>query len=282
MSKISVLVHDFDNFRFPGVFGISRSKYLLHDLAHLLRKRGHHVSVCKGISKLRPADMVIAHVDCTRVPDGFVEAVKNYPVVINGNVTDINKRSFSKLIVDSTSDWSGPVMVKSALNYSGYPEVWHNEKARKLGKPLPHPEILPTENYSQFDSIDDVPVENWKDENLIIEKFLPERVDGGYATRYYVFCGKYERCTLHISSKSVVKGKDIYKSEPVAVPEEIRRIRHEMGFDYGKFDFIMHEGKPYLLDANKTLGKAERNKHLGPMIDTQNAAMVEAIEEMLL
>jgi hypothetical protein len=27
-----------------------------------------------------------------------------------------------------------------------------------------------------------------------------------------------------------------------------------MGFDYGKFDYVMQEGQPVLLDANKTPG----------------------------
>ena len=32
------------------------------------------------------------------------------------------------------------------------------------------------------------------------------------------------------------------------------KLREQMGFDYGKFDYVIHEGKPILLDANKTVG----------------------------
>ncbi|MEZ6002120.1 hypothetical protein [Hyphomonas sp.] len=36
------------------------------------------------------------------------------------------------------------------------------------------------------------------------------------------------------------------------IPEELRVIREQMGFDYGKFDYVEHDGKAFLLDANKT------------------------------
>ena len=33
-------------------------------------------------------------------------------------------------------------------------------------------------------------------------------------------------------------------------------LRQELGFDYGKFDYVVHDGRPVLLDANKTTGAA--------------------------
>jgi hypothetical protein len=39
------------------------------------------------------------------------------------------------------------------------------------------------------------------------------------------------------------------------VPDELRQRRHELGFNYGKFDFVLHQGKANLLDANKTPGR---------------------------
>ena len=35
-------------------------------------------------------------------------------------------------------------------------------------------------------------------------------------------------------------------------PEELQRFRAELGFDYGKFDYVMVDGHPVLLDANST------------------------------
>jgi hypothetical protein len=42
--------------------------------------------------------------------------------------------------------------------------------------------------------------------------------------------------------------------ERVEVHPEIPELAKRMGFDFGKFDYVMHEGKPVLLDANKTPG----------------------------
>jgi hypothetical protein len=36
------------------------------------------------------------------------------------------------------------------------------------------------------------------------------------------------------------------------VPESLRAERERLGFDFGKFDFVYHDGKAILLDANKT------------------------------
>ena len=38
------------------------------------------------------------------------------------------------------------------------------------------------------------------------------------------------------------------------MPVEIAEERRRLGFDYGKFDFVVHGGRPILLDANRTPG----------------------------
>jgi hypothetical protein len=32
------------------------------------------------------------------------------------------------------------------------------------------------------------------------------------------------------------------------------QARKRLNFDYGKFDYVVHDGQPVLLDANKTTG----------------------------
>ena len=44
------------------------------------------------------------------------------------------------------------------------------------------------------------------------------------------------------------------RSEFVEPHPEIVRLRKAMKFDYGKFDYVIHEGQVLLLDANKTVG----------------------------
>ena len=52
----------------------------------------------------------------------------------------------------------------------------------------------------------------------------------------------------------LVKVKSIVNYEYLDQPptEPILRMREEMGFDFGKFDYVVHNGQPILLDANKT------------------------------
>ena len=42
--------------------------------------------------------------------------------------------------------------------------------------------------------------------------------------------------------------------EEVEPHQEIVKWREAMKFDYGKFDYVVHDGKAVLLDANKTIG----------------------------
>ena len=91
--------------------------------------------------------------------------------------------------------------------------------------------------------------------DLVIEKFMPEVEPDGYAARFWSFCGDAERCTRYVSPHPLVKAEDTIRSEKVPVPDEMRALRERLGFDYGKFDFVVHAGKPVLLDANKTPGR---------------------------
>jgi len=36
--------------------------------------------------------------------------------------------------------------------------------------------------------------------------------------------------------------------------------RRKLGFDYGKFDYVVHEGRAHLLDANRTPGALQDGK----------------------
>jgi hypothetical protein len=43
-------------------------------------------------------------------------------------------------------------------------------------------------------------------------------------------------------------------SETLDVPLELLEIRDRLGFDYGKIDYVVHQGKVHIIDANKTPG----------------------------
>jgi hypothetical protein len=144
------------------------------------------------------------------------------------------------------------VIVKTELNARGAPEFYHNEVAALRGKPAPHPQVMSLRDYVLFDRAGDVPEQIWRDPQLVVEKFMPERDPRGFALRTWCFMGKRETCSCCISADPVVKGADVIAREMVAVPDELREVRTRLGFEYGKFDFVLHEGRPVLFDANFT------------------------------
>jgi hypothetical protein len=68
------------------------------------------------------ADILIVHVDLTCVPDEYLEFAQKFPVVLNGQIKDVSKRSFSSLAIQTDSDYKGEVIVKTNANYAGWPE----------------------------------------------------------------------------------------------------------------------------------------------------------------
>lgn len=53
---------------------------------------------------------------------------------------------------------------------------------------------------------------------------------------------------------------------------------NRLGFDYGKFDFVMHEGRAVLLDANKTPGRA---RNLSKIVAAGTANLADGFEGLI-
>lgn len=249
MAKILVVTHRFDQFRLGSV-----SVYMLHDILLAMEAKGHAVHVARGIDPAVEADLAIAHVDCSRTPEAYLEYVRSFPRSVNGSVADITKRAVSGAVLDRDSEWDGPVIVKSDLNYRGIPEKRHNAAARKRDVSPPHPDAPVIDRYDIFDSPAEVPDACWGDPDRVVERFLAEDDPDGYAMRTWVFMGAKGRCRRHVSRSRIIKSSEIVRSRDVAVPDELAERRRRMGFDFGKFDFVLHEGRAVLLDANKTPG----------------------------
>ena len=71
-----------------------------------------------------------------------------------------------------------------------------------------------------------------------------------------MFLGPRERCTRFVTEDRISKAAGVLSYEPTEVPPKLRAERERLGFDFGKFDFVMHDGEPVLLDANRTPGTA--------------------------
>jgi hypothetical protein len=272
MARIVLITHVYDNFR--------DRDFLLRNLAGHWLDAGHEISLVEGLGNWPDGDVAVMHVDLSVVPSAYSEAAKRYPIVVNGAAVDVRKRLVSRNLVARNDGWTGPVIVKTDLNFSGIPEKQAAECFRRDGKPgdlPPGPIVSTTRPYPILGSPDEVPADVWDNPGFVVERFLPEQDALGYWVRAWVFFGDRERCTRYRGTHPIVKSATIVAHEPAPVPDELRAERERLGFDYGKFDFVVRDGQALLLDANRTPSAPPPN----PEIEASNARLAGGLESLL-
>jgi hypothetical protein len=268
--RIVVVAHEHDLFE--------TRPFMVKGLFPHWERAGYEVVVRQGVSDLPDADAAFLHVDASVVPPEYLSAVARYPVVINGRGADVRKRVISRNLVRPGDGYRGPVIVKTDANSGGIPELLHNREANRLGQSADEPPRYMTGKYPIFASPSHVPPALANDPALVIEKLLPERDERGFYARFWIFLGDAERCNRYLAKHPVVKGADILERVPVPVPDAIRARREELGLDYGKIDFVLHDGEPVLLDVNRTPTTVAV---LSAAIEAGNVAHAQGIESLL-
>lgn len=236
--RIAILVHE-NQYRI-------RVDYMIDTYAKFWREDGHEVLTVVGTKEWVPADLVIVHVDLSVVPQEYLDFAARYPVALNAKVRDIRKSSFSRQLLKRGDIYNAPVIVKSDLNYGGLAEaIFGVNRAALFRGP---------KDYKVFPSLSVVPSSVFDHPGMVVEKFLPEQVDGLYYMRAMVFVGDRISCTRMSSPTPIVNGRTQVNVEDVEPHPEIVKRKEELGFDIGKFDYVIHQGRPILLDTNKTVG----------------------------
>ena len=205
------------------------------------------------------------HVDLTKTPADYARAAARYPKVINGGVVDISKREISDQLVRRGDGYGGPVIVKTDRNSGGSRERQLDQRAGRRAALRRHIDAwrdrlpwgwrahLDTGDYRTFDSVAQVPRAVWFNRSLVVERFLPERQNGHFCLRTWVFLGDRETNAISYATEPVIKSHNVVRREPVPdVPDELRAMRRKLGFDYGKFDYGLVDGRVVLYDANRT------------------------------
>lgn len=231
---------------------------MIHALAALWRDMGIDVDVGSGFTP--DADIALLHHNVTRVDPSEVPAAPDGIKVLNGEVLDISKRLYSELRVTAADAWNGPVIIKTNLNSCGRPELQRNgrswlrySQSRIALLNWKIARCIPDRVYPVLDSVKDVPGWVWEREDLLVERFVPEREDGLYSIRGWVFLGSGGYGYRLFSKDPMVKVGSIVRYEYIdEVPPELQAVRESMKFDYGKFDYVVHDGQAVLFDANKT------------------------------
>lgn len=245
--------------------------YLLFRLAEIWQELGHVVSV--GPAGQVDADLAILHVDLTRVPLDCVPSNPSGCPLLNGRVLDISKTRISQQRLFRGDDYAGPVIVKSDLNAFGTHEFRTLERGRmtRLQRRL-HKIVswrwagsLPKNEYPVLDDKSRVPRWVWDRPGLIVERFVAEREGADYVLRCWLFFGEQEYSVKLFSRHPVVKAGNIHRHEYLHdVPDSLREARRALGFDFGKFDYVMVDGVAVLFDVNKTpsVSGAQRTPNL--------------------
>jgi hypothetical protein len=255
--RVAILLHERQRW-------IVRRGYRIWALQRVWESQGIRVERVFGPRTRIDADLLIPHIDLTVMPEAYRAVLDAHPRVVNRRVRDSSKRAISRNLVQPGDGWEGPVIVKTDRNHGGLPEADTASalqgllarafpRLRRILAPqrLARARNLEPYRYPVFPRAADVPAEVFGNPHLVVERFLPEREGSRMFVRYYSFCGDRHVCMRRGGEGPVVR----FRAEvagPVAVPEEIVAERRRLGFDYGKFDFVVHEGRPVLLDANPT------------------------------
>jgi hypothetical protein len=256
-----------------------RSRYLLRPIAEVWAERGIQTTAVYGADDAKvDADLCIVHVDLTAVPDEYLALAQRCGVVLNGRVRDTSKSAIGEALRVSPGDgWQGPVIVKTDLNFGGQMEEWVEACERgpaarlalrlrrripaRLGGPL-DPHAYPT-----YRSAEEVPARVWSDPRLVVHRFLPERRDDLFCLRCWIFFGDQELNVIAFSEHPIVKASSTVRRENLGPPPaELRSVREQLGFDYGKFDYGIVDGEVVLYDVNpaptvsRHMAQAERRR----------------------
>ena len=238
-----------------------RTRYFSRYLVKHWKRLGIEVICARGPEEAVDADIGLLHVDMTQVEPAYVECMKRYPIALNARVVDISKRSFSRQLLKKGDSYTGRVVVKTNDNYGGIPDALVDLRRGKATRsstseklPWRHRRIINPKSYPIFDSLSEVPPGVWRNPYLIVEKLLTEQdEEGNYLLRFWYFLGDKEIGELCTARHPIAKGKTIFRRELFqGAPEELRKIRAEIGFDFGKFDYAIVNGKPVLYDINST------------------------------
>lgn len=225
--RIVVLTHAEDDLMRRGI--------LLQRLFPAWEAAGHTIAVARGLDA-PDGDVAFLHIDLSVIPADYLALAARYPRVVNGRVTDIRKRAYSRNLVARGDGWTGPVVVKTDLNFAGLPERAVLAADRAAGR-ASDPTLLGLKHlgvpYRVFRAVAQVPDVVWDLPELVVERFLPEPDPRGFWMRTWVFLGDRGRSHRILGTHPIVKGANVIGHEPCDIPDDLHAERARLGFEYG-------------------------------------------------
>ncbi|MDB4473824.1 hypothetical protein N9023_02360 [Opitutaceae bacterium] len=259
--SIAIMLHERDR------RGLDEN-YRIWPIAENWRRAGIDVQIVHGPKPCLEADILLPHIDCTVVPDAYWEAIQQHPRAVNSRLRDISKTAFSENLLTAEDDYDGPVIVKTNRNSGGFKDLDFGQarpqslvdqlRKRLAWQPWMAAHSLgwtrTLKRYPTFEHISQVPSAVWRNPHLVAEKFfIPDRdANGEHVLYLWIIMGKASLgLTLH-SPDPFVKNDNARLGSFKQPPPEILAAQKRLGCDYAKIDYVLHEGRPVLLDINRT------------------------------
>lgn len=277
--KIAILFHELDPLAGSPI-------YLITSLAKIWADRGIDIEILKGVPDRTDADLIIPHIDLTEYPPAYKLFFKQHANVLNKNIVNTAHSSFSRIRVLPGDPWEGPVIVKTDAQYGGFADRRYLDPAsirltlmvrlkrifyrRIMKRPLPinfaTTQTIFPRHYPVFDSLDAVPLAAFENPALIVERYIPEQDGELNGVRSSLFLGNRSVDELKKSAEPIIKTEWTDIVDRVPANQFVTSFRNEIGFDYGKIDYVVHDGETTIFDLNRTPvvpEKAQNEQELG-------------------
>ncbi|MDA9149253.1 hypothetical protein N9N71_01810 [Synechococcus sp. AH-229-G18] len=219
------------------------------------------VEIQVGPEYRKEASAVLNHVNLTETPPQYQALFRNYKTGINTRLLNIRK---SVICDDATlskpGKASGPVIVKTDLNYGGIPELqrlqWQGDISQGvINQTYANARYLNPNSYPIFNDSSMVPAGVWENPNLIVQNLYIEQDSiGRYCLRSWYVLGDAGFHVMTVANHPVVKGQNILDRWvlDVETPRELMELKQRLALDYGRIDYTLHRGKAIVFDANRT------------------------------
>ena len=235
-------------------------------ITQIWREWGASILVCSDKNfRWKGADIWWNHFDSTYIPPRLRERIGalNEPV-INGQLLDISKRRISRNLVDASSDWDGPVIVKSNFNSAGKADRSLLREARSRLGWLPASFSRrrlglgdfslkeAVDSYQVYSGYSEVPNEVRDDPSFVVERFYEDRRGEHYSIRMMEKLGNATDSSRMFSDSPFVKSTTALGWEMIDTDPRVVEMATAMGVDYGKIDYLVQGDDVIIVDVNRT------------------------------
>ena len=110
---------------------------------------------------------------------------------------------------------------------------------------------------------------------------LTSFVPGRFVLRQYYFLGEEHFLGIQTSGAAIIHTGTPSSLEEWAPPEKLLDLRRRLGLDYGRIDFVLVDGKPFVLSVNRApiLPEGKEPGSVPPAYIRLGEALAEALTD---